>query len=216
MGREPNFHRPWYPVALELFRAAAQGRRCRVVDVGGGAAEMALLLRDEGHEVDFLDIDPENVSRARALGFRAYQHDCNRPLTEVLVPASYDAALVLEVIEHVFHTQILLRSLRECLRPGGFLVLTTPNVAHLHWRLRALLGQPPRGEGYHVRFFTYRRLLAELQQAGFSVEREAHATSTFGINAVRTWLGKPPVRLPLPKGLRGLLVRSFALVARTA
>jgi 2-polyprenyl-3-methyl-5-hydroxy-6-metoxy-1,4-benzoquinol methylase len=166
--------------------------------------------------VDFLDIDPENVSRARALGFRAYQHDCNRPLTEVLVPASYDAALVLEVIEHVFHTQVLLRSLRECLRPGGFLVLTTPNVAHLHWRLRALLGQPPRGEGYHVRFFTYRRLLAELQQAGFSVEREAHATSTFGINAVRTWLGKPPVRLPLPKGLRGLLVRSFALVARTA
>jgi hypothetical protein len=31
---------------------------------------------------------------------------------------------------------------------------------------------------------------------------------------VRTWMGKPPVRLPLPKALRGLLVRNFALLAQ--
>ena len=214
MGREPNFQRPWYPVALELVRYAAGGQRCRLADIGGGAAEMALLLRREGHEVDFVDIDPDNVARARRLGFRAYQHDCNRPLTEVLPVEFYDGALLLEVIEHIFATHILLQSLWQCLRPNGFLVVTTPNVAHLRWRLRALLGQPPRGEGYHVRFFTYRRLLEELERAGFRVEREAHATSTFGINAVRAWLGKEPVRIPLPRALRGLLVRNFALVAR--
>ncbi len=214
MSREQNFQRPWYPTALELFRWAAQGRRCRVVDIGGGAAEMALLLRREGHEVEFVDIDPDNVARARALGFPAYQHDCNEPLTQLFEPECFDAALLLEVIEHVFRTQVLLQSLWRCLRPGGFLVLTTPNVAHIRWRLRALLGHPPRGEGYHVRFFTYRLLCEELSRARFQVVREAHATSTLGINAVRVWLRKPPIRLPLPRGLRGLLVRNFALVAR--
>ncbi len=175
---------------------------------------MALLLRQEGHEVEFLDIDPVNVARARALGFVAYQHDCNTPLTELLEPERYQAALLLEVIEHVFHTHVLLQSLWQCLQLGGFLVVTTPNIAHLRWRLRALLGYPPRGEGYHVRFFTYRLLCAEFSRAGFQIEREAHATSTFGINAVRTLLGKPPIRLPLPRMFRGLLVRNFAFVAR--
>jgi len=213
MGREPNFQRPWYPTALELVEWLARGQRCRILDVGGGAAEMAMLLRQRGHWVELLDIDPDNVARAQALGFVAYQHDCNLPFPDHLVEA-YDVALLLEVIEHVMNTQVLLQSLWRCLRPEGFLVVTTPNVAHLRWRLRALLGHPPRGEGYHVRFFTYRVLLRELQQAGFRVVREAHATSTFGINAVRKWLGKPPVRLPLPRMLRGLLVRNFALVAQ--
>ncbi|MCS6965659.1 MAG: class I SAM-dependent methyltransferase [Candidatus Kapabacteria bacterium] len=214
MQREPDFHRPWYPTALELFEKAAAGKRCRVLDVGGGAAEMAVLLRERGHTVEFVDIDENNVARARQLGFLAYRHDCNRPLTELFEPERYDAALLLEVIEHIVHTQVLLRSLWRCLRPGGFVVVTTPNVAHLWWRLRALLGHPPRGEGYHVRFFTYALLCRELHTAGFRIEREAHATSTFGLNAIRVLLGKPPVRLPFPKPLRGLFVRNFAVVAR--
>jgi SAM-dependent methyltransferase len=214
MAREPNFYRPWYPTALELFDWGARGRRCKVIDVGGGAAEIACMLRERGHEVELLDLDPDNVTRARQLGFRAYCHDANLPLTQVLPRNAYDAALLLEVIEHVFATQTLLRSLWECLTDGGFLVVTTPNVAYLRYRLRALLGAPPRGEGYHVRFFTYRLLREELHRAGFRIEREAHATSTFGINAVRRLLGRPPVRLPLPSWARGLLVRNFALLAR--
>lgn len=215
MARNVNFDRPWYKTAYELFRQGVNGNSgLKVLDIGGGSSEFAQTLQRDGCVVDLVDIDPDNVERSRQLGFHAVQHDCNLPLTDVLPPESYDAVVMLESIEHVFNTDVLLSGVYALLKPNGFVVITTPNVSHIWWRFRMLAGQPPKGDGYHLRFFTYRTLTGELQQKKFRIEQEDHSTSTFGLNYIRYRLGLPPLHLPLPRFLRGLLIRNFYLVAR--
>jgi len=82
-----------------------------------------------------------------------------------------------EVIEHVVDTDHVLGEIARVLRPGGVLVITTPNLASLENRVRLLLGRYPMwmdiqivGTG-HVRYYTPRMLRAHLQQHGFRVER---------------------------------------------
>jgi SAM-dependent methyltransferase len=54
----------------------------------------------------------------------------------------YDAVLCLGVIEHVPHTpRLLLETLVRRLRPGGLLIVDTPNLAYLYNRQRLARGQ---------------------------------------------------------------------------
>jgi 2-polyprenyl-3-methyl-5-hydroxy-6-metoxy-1,4-benzoquinol methylase len=91
--------------------------------------------------------------------------------------SAFDAVVAGEVIEHVVNTDHLLREVARVLRPGGVLVITTPNLASLENRIRLLLGRYPMwmdhrvsGAG-HLRYYTPRLLRAHLAQHGFAVER---------------------------------------------
>ena len=91
--------------------------------------------------------------------------------------ADYDLVLLLEVIEHLYTAPLhLLRLLRRSLRPGGYLLLQTPNAARLKSRLELLLGRNPieplresRRSPGHIREYTVEELLALGRQAGLEV-----------------------------------------------
>lgn len=53
--------------------------------------------------------------------------------------ASFDLVTCTEVIEHLEHYRAALREMARVLRPGGVLIVTTPNVLNLRSRLRYLL-----------------------------------------------------------------------------
>lgn len=53
--------------------------------------------------------------------------------------ASFDLVTCTEVIEHLEHYRAALREMARVLRPGGVLVVTTPNVLNLRSRIRYLL-----------------------------------------------------------------------------
>jgi SAM-dependent methyltransferase len=90
--------------------------------------------------------DGRTSAAARKLGWRAYELDlfphagmrgviadaCERlPFRE----ASFDAVVCMEGIEHFEDQTGFLRECARVLRPGGRLVLTTPNVLHLSSRI---------------------------------------------------------------------------------
>ena len=52
---------------------------------------------------------------------------------------SFDLVTCTEVIEHLEHYRAALREMARVLRPGGVLIITTPNVLNLRSRLRYLL-----------------------------------------------------------------------------
>ncbi|MFZ8857734.1 MAG: hypothetical protein ACO2O1_05775 [Candidatus Caldarchaeales archaeon] len=52
------------------------------------------------------------------------------------------------------------------LKPGRYLILTTPNIASLFRRFKLLLGRQPIYR-YHVREYTMSKVLAMLEKAGF-------------------------------------------------
>ena len=91
-------------------------------------------------------------------------------------PGSFDVVLLGDVIEHLRDPAATLARLRPLLRPGGRVVLSTPNVANWAIRLSLLSGRwryTDRGilDRSHTHLFTRATLAETLEQAGYRVER---------------------------------------------
>jgi methionine biosynthesis protein MetW len=170
---------------VELFeRHVAPGHRCLDVGCGDGGTSGVWLQQHAAQYVG-VDISKSAVRAAceRGLDARVIDDDASLPFAD----GSFDVAVCIEVLEHLFAPQKTLSEIRRVLRPGGRVVVTVPNIAH--WRNRldlAVLGRfNPRGDSRsptepwrdpHLRFFTLGSLAALLEQDGFEiVERGGHA-----------------------------------------
>lgn len=160
----------------KLVALLAAEPRGRLLDVGCAGGEFATLVARDGWQVVGLEREPSLVETARARGIETYHVDLDREPFP-LPAASLDAAVAGEVIEHLVDTDHLLGELARVLRPGGVLVLTTPNLASLENRVRLLLGRYPMwmdhgvdGAG-HLRYYTPGVLRAQLERHRFRVER---------------------------------------------
>jgi SAM-dependent methyltransferase len=160
LGRLPPFREM---ALLEVLGLAAE-RRGRLLDVGCGAGDFLARMRDLGWSVEGLEPDPA----AARLAARA--HDLTVHVGQLphaaLVPGTFEVITLHHVLEHLPDPIATLRAARALLRPGGSLVLVTPNLASLG---RRAFGQawlhwdPPR----HLFLFEPDNLAAALRSAGF-------------------------------------------------
>ncbi|NOY44234.1 MAG: methyltransferase domain-containing protein [Deltaproteobacteria bacterium] len=166
-GRRERFDRYFYP-GCRAATPRPQHPGHRILDLGCGQGEMARFFRDLGYEVVGVDVAETNVAKMHSLGFEAFRADLNEPLP--FPDGSYHGVSLVDVIEHVVKAEQLIGECHRVLRPGGWLLLSTPNHAFYKRRFRALLGKPPDEEGYHFRFFIRRRLVSLLEREGFRIE----------------------------------------------
>jgi SAM-dependent methyltransferase len=116
--------------------------RARVLDVGAGrgafsklvgewlAGERGLVPRGRVFACDLL---PESFEYAGV--------DCARTAPDGTLPfpdAHFDATVSIEVVEHVQDQFAFLRELARVTKPGGLVIVTTPNVLNVSSRLRTL------------------------------------------------------------------------------
>ncbi|WP_327404309.1 class I SAM-dependent methyltransferase [Streptomyces sp. NBC_01288] len=154
-----------------------------VLDIGCGdgtaAATAAPLLT--GHRVIGVDWSQDALTRART----NLPYTVRGELTALpLRSASADAVLFSEVIEHLVDPDTALAEIRRVLRPGGHLMLSTPNLAAWYNRalllagvqpvfsevsLRAIHGRPGKEVVGHLRLYTPRALREFVTAAGFEV-----------------------------------------------
>ncbi len=146
----------------------------RMLDIGCSTGDWALHWRDRGWQCAGIDIDREHVGIAAQRGIEAKYCDLNRdPLP--FADASFDLIFAGEVIEHLVDTDGFLRELGRCVRTGGSVLVTTPNLVSFENRLRVLLGIYPAWLNYnlsgsgHVRGYTPRVLRRQLMEHGFRV-----------------------------------------------
>jgi SAM-dependent methyltransferase len=147
-----------------------------LLDIGCSNGEWALRWKARGWETTGLDINRDNVALARNAGIEARLCDLNRdPLP--FCDAEFDLIFAGEVIEHLVDTDGFLDEVRRCTKPGGHLLLTTPNLASFENRIRLLLGVYPKWLNYnlsesgHVRGYTPTVLKRQLAAHGFRVLR---------------------------------------------
>lgn len=118
-------------VALRCLEDKPPG--LRVLDLPAGNGLLADALRHAGHEVVCADINRERqdyryVDMARELPF---------------ADAEFDAVLCLEGLEHLIDPVQLVRELSRVVRPGGTVVVSTPNVINFYSRLQFLFTGVP-------------------------------------------------------------------------
>lgn len=131
-----------YPVRLQLAydRMYLQPiRGGRLLDVGCGDGTMMRNLQRLGWRVQGLEPDPAAVKAARHAGLNVQQGTID---TITLEQNAFDAVIMTHVIEHVSDPKFVLEACRHVLRPGGQLVVVTPN--HESWCHR-LFGRHWRG-----------------------------------------------------------------------
>jgi len=152
-----------HSAVLQMIAAQAPGRRLLEVGCGAGfflkAAERA-EWRVEGIELS-----------AEASGFAAgrLQLPIRRERAEdaPIEAGSFDAAVMFDVIEHLFDPRAVLSAIARALAPGGTLVMTTPNfdsasryLLGVDWAVLSPLE--------HMYYFTEDSLRRQLAATGFS------------------------------------------------
>ena len=86
-----------------------------------------------------------------------------------------DLVIALEVIEHLFDTDLFLSEIYRILKPKGILILSTPNLASLPNRLRLLFGGYPKYLEYsragagHIHLYTPTVISRQLTANSFKI-----------------------------------------------
>jgi 2-polyprenyl-3-methyl-5-hydroxy-6-metoxy-1,4-benzoquinol methylase len=145
----------------------------RVLDVGCSTGYLAERLQQRGATVVGLEMDERSAQLARRFCAEVLTGDVET-MELPFEPASFDAIVCGDLIEHLRDPQAMLARLRPLLRPGGRLVLSTPNIANWAMRLGLLFGRFRYTEWgildkTHTHFFTRKTLLECLEAAGYKV-----------------------------------------------
>jgi SAM-dependent methyltransferase len=108
--------------------------RGQVLDAGAGDGTLAARLKGLGFEVRAIDLFPE-VFRPDDIPIQSADLNKGFPFGS----EEFDVVVATEVIEHLENPWLFIRELHRITRPGGVVVVTTPNLGNVYVRAYFLL-----------------------------------------------------------------------------
>jgi SAM-dependent methyltransferase len=154
-----------------------------VIDLGcgDGSALAVAAAQYPAHRFAGIDWSAAALQRAQALGLTVVRAGVAAPGLPVADGAA-DVVIMSELIEHLVDPDGAVAEARRVLRPGGALLLSTPNLAAWYNRgllaagiqpvfsevsLRGVFGRPGQVVAGHLRLYTRRALTEFLAASGF-------------------------------------------------
>ena len=155
----------------------------RILDVGCGTGSLTEVVT-KGKSTEVFGIEPDRIraSKAQSRGFEVF---CGT-LSENYFSGrdAFDVIILADVLEHVPNPAALLRLAATGVKPGGFLLISVPNVAHWSMRLHVLQGRFDYSEtgirdATHLRWFTFGSIRDLLYRQGFDILAYRAAAGTW-------------------------------------
>ena len=148
------------------FAADFVSEGAKVLDLacGVGYGSYILATTTKCQRVLAIDISKEAIEYARQYysspKITYCQGDC---LSIALEVATFDIVVSFETIEHIQQPGLLLSRFFTVLKPGGKLILSTPNELAMPFKRRKY--------PFHVRHYTPEEITGLVRGAGFSIEK---------------------------------------------
>lgn len=124
-------HEPRFRTSAETVKAAnkSSGDQPRLLDIGCWPGYLSLYFKRQGWDVSAIDLKPDRIPVISDAGIDLIAHNLNEN-PELPYPENhFDSILFTEVFEHLNPASFdrLFAGIEKCLKPGGRLILTTPN-----------------------------------------------------------------------------------------
>lgn len=170
--------RPYFEIANPELPRLLRGlpRGLDVLDVAcGSGVHGAELKRLYGHRVIGVDLSAASVEKAKTRLAEAYVADIIHPERYPKFGRSrFDVIVLSDILEHVGDPLDVVARHLPLLVPGGYFLISLPNIAIWNVRFELLLGRfeyQDTGtlDRTHMRFFTRRSLRRFLAEAGLEV-----------------------------------------------
>ncbi|HEY9712710.1 MAG TPA: class I SAM-dependent methyltransferase, partial [Chroococcales cyanobacterium] len=110
-----------------------RGKELTFLDVGCGNGRYLKMLQALGYDRDKLygvELSQQQVDRLNQEGYRAFYGRIEE-VSQRLPQQSFDLIVILQVLEHVDNPAAVVSTLAQLLRPGGLLIIETPNTESL-------------------------------------------------------------------------------------
>lgn len=180
-------HKIRYQQILEKIEKISSGKKITILDIGCYPYHVGHILEKLGHTVYGIASLHEPVKHPRV-------RECNIEKDRFPFKDNFfDMVLCNEVIEHLVQSPFPpLSEIKRVLKPEGFLMVTTPNIARSINRMKLLLGQSPmfpidvyeennkKGSivyHRHNREYTLQELMRVVKSAGFAIAEKGYFVS---------------------------------------
>ncbi len=133
LGYHYSYRRRFH-VTLELIQKAAPPP-ARVLDIAAAQGNFSLALADLGYAVTWNDLRDELVDYVKLKREGGDVSFAPGNVFDLGFSSNFDVIVITEIIEHVAHPDEFLKKVATLVRPGGHVVMTTPNGEYFRWRL---------------------------------------------------------------------------------
>jgi methionine biosynthesis protein MetW len=163
----------------------------KIIDLGCGDGKLTFRIRDKSKAKNIygIDIFCGSLKNLKDQGLEVYIGDLNQKLP--IEDGTFDVVHANQVIEHLVETDNFVREIYRILCPGGYAIISTPNLASFHNLVSLIFGKQPftahvsneillgnsfdpqkgtRHSRSHFRIFTRESLKAIFEYYGFDVE----------------------------------------------
>jgi len=150
-----NWDESFYAKYADFLKPPSPG--ARVLDVGCGVGQVVKRLQEAGCEAHGVDVSEPNIAKARRFSAHCQVYDGKKlPSAD----AFFEAAGALNVLEHVEEPEAFITELARVVRPGGRIVLSSPNF----FRVLGFRDYHARMRGLANKWRNWRRLHQKLRQ----------------------------------------------------
>lgn len=169
---EAEFRRPWILKSIERH---AQGKSCRILDIGCGGGLLSNPLANTHHDIFAVDLSvPTLQVAARSDATARVAYAAMDAYQLAYADASMDVVCVLDVLEHLEDPKRCIDEISRVLRPGGLVLFYTFNRTWRSWLLAMkaldwIFPSGPRHIHLYRMFIKPKELESYLRQNGLDV-----------------------------------------------